>query len=373
MKSKRFAFAVLITACLLFSTGMKVVAVENPVRSSEEILAGQEANPSREAIRELFVNGSSRDERHAPVAAGCKQALINLGMIVIPALLEDYLPSDDLLFSIALDQIVSSAGHPVTEYLIPYLQSGDSYTRRHAASLIGIVSEASKLEGPTALGPLDADLPAITALKESLSVESDWHVIRSLLEALGAMRDPELIEIIAGYLSNEEQAVRLSAAAALGRIPDSNATEALITAFADEEMTVRETAVLALSTPVMGNIAFDDFMGKVSDSQSASTERLCALECTYRFLVSIESDQSVGSIRQRVLAFRRVADIAGNETGPEGWVLRGYAVAVIGVTWEPSASDFLENLRAAERHPFVLGKIDEALRRLEAGQPLPSE
>jgi hypothetical protein len=373
MKSKRLAFTVLITACLFVSTAVKVIADESPVRSAEEILAGQETNPSREAIRELFVNGSSRDERHAPVAAGCKQALINLGMLAIPPLLEDYLPSDDLLFSIALDQIVSSAGHPATEYLIPWLQSADSYTRRHAASLIGAVSEASKLEDPTALGPLDGDLTAITALKDALSIESDWHVIRSLLEALGAMRDSELVEVIAGYLSNEEQAVRLSAAAALGRIPDRHAATVIMTAFADEEMTVRETAVLALSTPVMGNIAFDDLMRKVSDSGSGSAERLCALEGTYRFLESNASDPSVGFVRQRVLAFRRAADVAGNETGPEGWILRGYAVAVIGVTWEPSAPEFLENMRTTENHPFVLQKIEEALSRLAEGQPLPAE
>jgi hypothetical protein len=123
----------------------------------------------------------------------------------------------------------------------------------------------------------------------------------------------------------------------------------------------------------MGNIAFDDLMREVSDSGSGSAERLCALESTYRFLESNASDPSVGFVRQRVLAFGRAADLTRSETGPGGWVLRGYAVAVIGVTWEPSAPEFLENMRANERHPFVLQKIEEALRRLEEGQPQPPE
>ncbi|MCX6645875.1 MAG: HEAT repeat domain-containing protein [bacterium] len=373
MKIIHMAIISLLVVCAIFLSGSSVSAQENPVRSAEEILAGQETNPSREAIRELFINGSSRDERHAPVAAGCKQALINLGMAVIPALLEDYLSSDDLLFGIALDQIIGAAGHPATEFLIPYLESSDSYTRRSAAYLIGMVSAASRLEDPLALGPLDDDLPAINTLKAALAVEQDWHAVRPILEALGAMRDPEMVELIAGYLKNEEQAVRLSAVAALSRIPTPGSASYLASAFSDEEMTVRESAVLALSTPIMGKLAIANnlFQDRIRIQESTRI-RLCSLEAYARYLEAIASDTSNDAVfaREQAAMFRSIIE---SELDPGDWQTRGYIVQVLGFTYIPDVMEYLQNLRQAELHPFVLQKIDEALLRLEAGQPQPVE
>jgi hypothetical protein len=373
MKKLHMAVISVVAVWALFLPGSGVSAQENSVRSAGEILAGQETNPSREAIRELFINGSSRDERHAAVAAGCKQALIDLGMTVIPALLEDYLASDDLLFGIALDQIVGAAGHPATEFLIPYLESVDSYARLNAAYLIGMVSAASGLEDPPALGPLDDDLPAINALKAALAVEQDWHTVRTILTALGAMRDPGMIDLIAGYLSNGEQAVRLSAVAALGRIPTPESVSCLLSAFGDEEMTVRESAVLALSTPIMGKMAVaNNLLQDRIRIEESTTVRLCALEAYARYLEAVAADSSSDAVfaREQAAMFRSILE---NELDPGDWQTRGYIVLVLGFTYMPDVKEFLQDLRQTERHPFVLRKIDEALLRLDAGQPQPVE
>ena len=349
-----------------------VMAQDEVARTPEEILTEAGEIPTAEAIRELFINCSAWDELHEPVKVSSKEALIELGALAVPTLM-DYLPSTNVLKRVTLDEIITAIGHPAAEYLIPHLQDEEGRVRRHAAYLLGDTAAINALEDPTALGPLEEDLPAIEALAAALEVETDWHSTASILGAIGKMRDPEQIMVLEGYLDDEEQALRLAAVVALGRIPDQEVVRPLIHAFADPLMNVRQAAVLALSTETNGNLAFEALVGSVGLHASGLTGRLCAIESLTRYLSIVESSDSNRVEEQRKRAFDLTTDLLSNNNDPDIWQVRGYACMLTAYTYDEEAVALLEGLSETEEHPFVIGKIEEAIDILEQGRPVAEE
>jgi hypothetical protein len=145
----------------------------------------------------------------------------------------------------------------------------------------------------------------------------------------------------------------------------------MISAFSDEEMTVRESAVLALSSPTLCKMAVANslFQDQIRITES-TTVRLCSLEAFARYLEAIASDTSDDAIiaREQAATFLSIIE---SELDPGDWQTRGYIVNLLGFTYMPDVMEYLQNLKQTELHPFVLQKIDEALSRLEAGQPQP--
>ena len=135
------AFAILAWCIAALLVPARLPAEDELVRTPEEILAEAGEVPSPEAIRELFINCSSWDQEHEEVKEPSKQALIELGALAVPTLLE-YLPSTNVLKRVTLDDVIRGIGHPAAEFLVPYLESEDDRTRRHRIEHAQVVSPA---------------------------------------------------------------------------------------------------------------------------------------------------------------------------------------------------------------------------------------
>jgi HEAT repeat protein len=361
-----------VAGVILLLLPFAAFAQDETVRTPEEILAQAGETPTADAIRELFINCSAWDEAHQDVQESSKQALIDLGAITVPTLLE-YLPSTNVQKRVTLDEIIAAIGNPAAQYLIPYLQDADSETRRHAATLLGETAFINKIEDKSVPGPSPEDRAAIDALTAALEVETDWHAKASVIGSLGKMRDPGQIALLSEYLADEEQALRLAAAVALGRIPDQEAVMPLIRAFSDPLMNVRQAAVLALGMQAMGNLAFEALAGAVSLPPSGMTGRLCALEALTRYLQAVASDDTNRTTEQRTRAFSLASGLLSTGSDSAEWQVRGYACALLGYTYDEKAMSLLDEVALGEQHPFVLGKIEEAREVLQEGKPVESK
>ena len=341
---------------------------QNEPRPPEEILSDSGAIPSADMIRELFINCSSWDEAHEPYTDSSKQALIDMGALAVPILLEN-LGTTNVLKRVTLDEIIKAIGHDSAQFLIPYLQSENPDTRRHAANLIGETAAIKSSEDLSEKGPHPDDQLALDALVSALIIETDWHVSSSLIGALGYMRDSSEIDLIAGYITDDEQALRLSAVVALGRIPDQEAVPHLIAAFSDPVMTVRQAAVLSLSTKTMGNLGFESLIGTVKLSPFGTASRICALESLYRYLQAVASDDSNIADMQRKRVFDMVFDLWSTSEELISWQTKGFSCMVLAYTYDERAQGFLDQIETLVRHPFILGKIREARTILQTGRP----
>ena len=373
MDKLKILFTGLMVLLLLTAVSPGANAEDPIVRTPEEILAEAGDVPTPEAIHELFINCSEWDEPHADVRDSSRQALVDMGVPVVQPLLDEWIASVDLRRRIELDDIITKIGNGSTPYLIPYLINDDFIVRNHAAYLIGTVAFIKTLEDPKAVGPTSEDKPALDAVLAALQVETDWHVTRTLLTTIGEIRDPTQIELIATYLTNEEEAVRLGAVIGLGRIPTQASAAAAIRGFTDRMMSVRQAAVLAVSTPTLGKFAFDALLGGAVLSPAGESPRLCSMEALWRYLSAIATDHSDYAWEQRRRAYSTAVSIIDASLDDASWRVRGYAVEVIGYTYGGEAVHYLEALKEKETNPFVIGKIDEALERLDAGIPEPPE
>lgn len=367
--SKGFVLLLLITGISMFPV-ITAQGQEDSATTLEDILEEIGEIPTADQIRELFINCSEWDADHEELRYISKDALIEIGLVVVPTILEGWLSSVDIRRRIELDAIVGAIGHGAAQYLIPYLESDDPYTRRHAAYLLGDTAWITRLEDPLEIGPIDADLEAIEALKTMLETETEWDVTSSTLAAIGLFRDPGQIEFLASWLHDDEEAVRKAAVTGLSRIPDQGVVPEIIRAFSDQVTTVRQTALLALSTPVMGNIAFEALIGTSILSPSGRTARLCALETVAKYLDANGTERTELAASQRNRAFDTAISIIENPSETD-WTVRGYTVVIVGNSHHPEAEAFLNNLLDHEEHPFVIGKINEALETIEEGLPEP--
>jgi len=338
------------------------------VRTPEQILMEFDGVPSDDAILELFINASEWDGEHIDVRYPSRSALIELGADAIAPILAKYLSSADFRRRITLDNIVRGIGYPASEYLIDYLKDDDPETRRHAAYLIGDCTFIATQDDPLKLGLMREDKKAVKALLKALEIEKDKKVLRSIIPSLGKMRDPELIDTIAEYLNDDTEPVRLNTAIALGYIPHASAVNSLIGAFDDDLGSVRQAAILSLSSEAMGAVSFDELIISIYDLPANSQKQLCCFDALIRYLENISEIDTETALKHKEQAFYPAYDMIIQNTGTDMWKLRGYAVTLIGLTKnQPDADEFLEYLLKQAKHPFVIGRIEEALDILKTG------
>ena len=364
IKSSRLANILFISISLsLIISGFAFASEKKPILTPEEILKDAGENPTPEMIIELFDNVTIDDAAHRPVKDSSRQALINLGTKALPTLVKDYLASEALYHRLEIDNIINGIGNPAIPYLIPFLVNESWYARQHAAYLIGANTAISKQEDLYKIGPVAEDIDALNALESALRKETDWQVIRSLVGAIGAIRDPSKTELIASYLNDKEQAVRITAATALGKIPHKDSLNALLRAFDDPLTTIRQTAILQFATPTNGDIAFDMLINAAKARQASLRSRLCALESLARYLDSTAVLETPQIIEQRKKAAAMATEILSDKTESD-WIVRGYAVKIIGNSKQKDLLPFLEKLSESEIHPYVKGRIEIAMMKI---------
>jgi HEAT repeat protein len=321
--------------------------------------------PSREMILDLFSACCFGDDPGNVVSSSGRHSLIDLGIIVVPTLLSEFLGSDDPRSRIELDYIVSGIGNIASEYLIPYLTDSNPAKRRHAALLLADISAAATDEYPLSPGPFPEDQDVIEALNVSLQNETVLSVVGAELSSLGKMRDPGQIETLISYLHNQDEVIRISAVTALGYIPDQDVIAPLMSAFGDPLPSVRRSSVLALSSPTLGNLAFEALLGGATMSPYEKQGRRCALEALILFMGSVVGDEP-RPVHQRTRAFDIASSIIKMDKSPVDWDIRSLAVDILGYSRCPEAIGVLEELANNENHRYVLERIRVALERLHA-------
>lgn len=356
---------VLALALLIFFGVRELAADEEIIRTPDEIIeaAGGEITP--EVVVELFTNCTTADAAHKEVRAPSRKKLIELGAKALPTLLKEYLSSQALYHRIEIVNVVQAIGHPAAEFLIPYLRHEKAHGRRYAAYLLGQTAAVAKLEDPYMIGPLKEDVPAVEALASALKGENEWQVLSSIVSAIGAMRDPNKVDLIASYLDHQEQSVRLSAAVSLGKVPHIVSMLRLMDALDDEEASVRGAAVLKLADTTNGDLAFDLLADTAESRDLPERKRLYALEAFSRYFDAAMADEKLKAEGRRTKQQKQTFKLAKRllkESRSEGWNIRGHAVKLIASSGHPGAAKFLKDYSKREKHPFVLSKIDLALQ-----------
>ncbi|MFC2173546.1 HEAT repeat domain-containing protein [Acidobacteriota bacterium] len=342
-------------------------AEEAKIRTPDEILSGAQGLPSSDAILELFVNASEWDAAHHEVRYPSRDSLIELGHEALPPILENYLSSTDIRRRITLDRLVRKLGYPANPHLIPFLKDSNTQARRHAAYLLGDTCFANTREDPLALGPFKEDDLAKKSLLDALKEEKDESVLRSLILATGQLRDPGLVDILYPYLKHDAASIRLRVAITLGNIPHFEAVAALLDALRTGSGEVRQAAILSLSKPSMGKVGFSTILNEMDilgfDFHfPGCTFQMACLEALARYLEQIAGDDSDRAKEHREKAFQLAHKLVRSAGHESKWRIRGYAVSLFAYsTSGPEAIAMLERARKAECHPFVMGRIDEAL------------
>ncbi len=341
---------------------------EEERRTPEAILAGAGDPPSREAIIELFENGTSGNWTSGELELDSRQALIDLGDQAAPWLIDEYISTPAVLTRHFFDIIIRGMGYDANQFLLRYLEVDDDYTHYHAGYLSGDTMFAQEEENASTAGPFSEDQEALDALRTALDSETFWRAKAAMLTSLGKSKSPSMVDVIHPHLSDPEQAIRLGAVLGLAEIPHTSAIDALIDAFSDEVMTVRQAAVLCFADEGMGNLGVGKLIDAASDETLEMTVRICALESLRRYIEGLGIDEASGN---RNLIFDLAVDLVTIEETEliENWSLVGYAIELIGSTWHPEAETVLEDLVGGSEHPFVAGKLEEALERIEEGPP----
>jgi len=88
--------------------------------------------------------------------------------------------------------------------------------------------------------------PAVSALVSLSQTDVDWQTAMQILDALGKLKAPEGLEVMARFLSHDIDWVRMAAAHALGDMGGDAVLEPLAGALADTSETVIAAAVIAL-------------------------------------------------------------------------------------------------------------------------------
>jgi HEAT repeat protein len=354
--------------CLLWSFILTCPGYSSSPQALQQIINDSAQIPSRQTILDLFYQCITVDNPLDPAVISSRTTLIEMGAIIVPTLLTGYLGTEDTRAKSELNWIITGIGYPTSQFLIPYLSSPSPSIRVNAAWLLGEVSSISAHENDCDPGPLPEDRAAIDALKASIEGETVVSVVSAELVSLGKMRDPGQIELLARYLHNQDETLRIGAVSALGYIPDQLVIAPLMSAFSDPQLSVRRSAVMALSSPFLGNIAFEALLGGAVMSLAGDEGQRCALQSLVLFLGSVEGEQPRPE-QQRKRAFDIAGMIIRKEISQDSWALRGLAVDLIGYTNQPDAIGFLEGLRRSEKHPFVLQRIELSIDRLQKLNP----
>ncbi len=339
--------------------------IEDEVRSPDQIEVIRDGEIVEDAVLELFINASEWDDEHQDVRYESEEKLVELGARILPVILEKYLSSRDLRRRITLDSIVSEIGSPAADSLLEYLNSEDITARRHAVYLLGECTFVETMENDALLGPLQEDLKIRDALLKTLNSENDHKVIRSLLNSLARIRDPDLIEVIAGYLNHEDQTLRLSAAVALKYIPHIDTVKRLLNALDDPLGTVRQAAAVSLSADAVADAGFDLIIDLENGREINSAANAFRFEILTDYLKK-NSDKDSENLRCQKNKICRKAESVLHPNSNAGWRLKAYAArAAAFCENRQNALNMLQGLLKKESHPFLTGAVRQTLEYLE--------
>ena len=138
-----------------------------------------------------------------------------------------------------------SADRALVRALLDSLRRDDAVrAARLAAALLAVAQGEEKLDFQALLVSLGRT--AVAPLVETVEKNQDWQTVLQAMDALGKLKAPEGVDVIAARLTHPNTWVRMGAAHALGEIGAARAVPALIRALEDTAHTVVSAALVGL-------------------------------------------------------------------------------------------------------------------------------
>ena len=207
--------------------------------------------------------------------------------------------------------------------LMTALTSDKPAVRRNAADLLG-------------------QLGAKEAAPEIAKLLTDKDARGGALAALGALKVDSSVPAIIGLLkTGETERLRVACVVTLGSIGGAAAQEALLATLSDKASPVRFAAQYALE----GLRSVGALRLKLSDPDKK---------------VRLHALSALGRIGERSVR----TDIRPLASDPDPMV-RGFAIEALTEMLKPSDREWMKEMLEGERDPFVRGKLEAALRRID--------
>lgn len=188
------------------------------------------AVPDTERFEELWRIGTQwQVGKIVEEVAQAREELIALGEPALDWMLKEHLGVSNTLEIRALDTIVLEQAELSVVKLREYLDHWDE------------LSEFEKYNTVRLIGRLD-DSESLPRLKELLSREAGPRLVRTLIETLGKLGGVDEIDVIAQFLTDDNERTRLSAILALRAIGDPYAISDLLNSTSDESYVTRFAA-----------------------------------------------------------------------------------------------------------------------------------
>jgi len=168
-------------------------------------------------------------------------------------------PYDQLILAYAI--YMKSGSNKLASYLDGELENTDMNARAAAVFYLGQVKGRAALADLTTLlgnGPKPIRIAAASAigrlglrdgipvLRDALSRETDKDMKVALLQALGTIKDAEVIPVARFYVTDRDNDVRLEAVRVLAVAPDASSVPDLELAARDRQQNIRELALFTL-------------------------------------------------------------------------------------------------------------------------------
>ncbi len=235
----------------------------------------------------------------------------------------------------ALDSVFEAlaAKHrePVERAILEALNGGEAVPLAHALRL----SAKLRIAG------------AAPRLMQLMKADSRYWI--HVFPAAGALRIRDAVPILIEAVKGEDDAAAIEALKALGKIADPSSLPQVLACF-DSRLYPRRFAA-GRAAACFGNAASDALWARATDRNSREPARICAIYALQRLPQAMKDAEFA----------KRLAAALSDES----WAIRGHAAAAFASV--PDALDpsgILKKAAETEKHPFVIGKIDESLSLL---------
>ncbi len=294
------------------------------------------ADTLKSRVEKLFETASLwRVGENREKVDSARKELVEIGKPALDYIFSEKIKTTSVLELRAIKHVILKLKEEARPYVYSNIHSENDTIRRNCIWLLGEMK----------------DTTGVDTLLNMLKKEKDFKMIARILIALGKIGDTTATNSIIPYLEHEKEPVRVYATEALGKLRDERAIQKLLDALSDSICTVRYTATWALAE--IGTASIEPIVQRMQKTRDLAYLRQCVItlgEIAHRDTLS--GDDSL-KIRRSLKEF----------IDSEDWVLRGYAVEVLGLVGDGAMKDILREKLEFESHPFVRRKIEDAIQK----------
>jgi hypothetical protein len=275
-------------------------------------------------VASLWEVGDNRKRvRHA------RKRLIAMGMEAISYIIEHEMETKSGLELRAIEEVAKAHPDSIEPLLLEVLKDDDRRKRANAVWLLGKIGSTNSVDHLIGL----------------LAEERNFRFRHTIINALGEIKEKKATPIIAPFLKDTKERVRISSARALGKLDDPEAVAPLLRAFEDRYFTVRvasENSVVAIGDPAVEQLL------KVVKAPWSTASLFHSIAALGR----IAEKQDSVTQRNEQLRMRGAIIPYLDHDAPS---LRAQAVKALALFGDDDVLALLESRKPYETDPFVIG------------------